>query len=39
MADYKCPKRIIFTQIPRDPMGKVPITLARQIAQEKLQTK
>jgi len=36
MADFKCPKRIIFTQIPRDPMGKVPIERARQIAQEKL---
>jgi fatty-acyl-CoA synthase len=39
MADYKCPKRIIFTQIPRDPTGKVPIEPARRIAQEKLQTK
>ncbi len=36
LADFKIPKRVAFAEIPRDPMGKVPIKEAIKVAKKKL---
>ena len=36
IADFKIPKRVVFADVPRDPMGKIPIKIARKLAMDKL---
>ncbi len=36
LADYKLPKRVVFTEVPRGPQGKIPIKEAIKIAKREL---